>query len=165
MASLLHDLPSSDSSTASSPVLSYCSSSSTAWSSLAPSPSPSPSPLPLSLPIPTKGRTRRTSSMGSRTSQMSGHSHSNSSVRSSRSRGDNISDNNDRYSFDGHSRRTSGYSSSQQETYSVGMGMKRRSVTHSASPLSKTANCTTAKDVAKMGMAADSPQAIAQSSV
>ncbi|KAG0059640.1 hypothetical protein BGZ90_004391 [Linnemannia elongata] len=100
---------------------------------------------------------------------MSGHSHSNSSVRSSstsssRSRGDNISDNNDRYSFDGHSRRTSGYSSSQQETYSVGMGMKRRSVTHSASPLSKTANCTTAKDVAKMGMAADSPQAIAQSS-
>ncbi|KAG0287780.1 hypothetical protein BGZ96_008345 [Linnemannia gamsii] len=166
MASLLHDLSSSDSSTASSPVLSYCSGSSTAWSSLAPSPSPSPSPLPLSLPIPTKGRTRRTSSMGSRTSQMSSHSHSNSSVRSSsssssssssRSRGDNLND----YGFDSHSRRTSGYSS-QQETYSnVGMGMKKRSVTHSASPLSKTANCTTATDVARLD---DSPQAIAQSS-
>ncbi|KAG0374299.1 hypothetical protein BGX24_010579, partial [Mortierella sp. AD032] len=49
----------------------------------------------------------------------------------------------------------------QQDTHSV--GMKRRSVTHSASPLSKTTNCTTATDVAKMDMA-DSPQAIAQSS-
>ncbi|KAF9917898.1 hypothetical protein FBU30_000468, partial [Linnemannia zychae] len=51
-----------------------------------------------------------------------------------------------------------------QDSY-TNIGMKRRSVTHSTSPLSKTSNCMTLADVAKVNTAAaDSPQAIAASS-
>jgi hypothetical protein len=66
MATLLHEIPSPDSSMASSPILTYCSSPrplTTDPSSASSSPSPSPPP--------TAARPRRTSSLASRSSQAS----------------------------------------------------------------------------------------------
>ncbi|KAK3828653.1 MAG: hypothetical protein J3Q66DRAFT_323223 [Benniella sp.] len=66
MATLLHEIPSPDSSMASSPILSYCSSPrplTTDSSSASSSPSPSPPP--------SAARSRRTSSLASRSSQAS----------------------------------------------------------------------------------------------
>ncbi|KAF9134530.1 hypothetical protein BGX30_011915 [Mortierella sp. GBA39] len=154
MASLLHDLPSSDSSTASSPQFKH---SLVLARTLAFAIAVSPT---IVTAHPYQGPDEENFLDGFK-DKPDEHPQP---QQQQRQEGEHIDDNNDHYSFDNHGRGTSGYCSSQQETHSVGMSMKRRSVTHSASPLSKTANCTTATDVAKLDMAADSPQMIAQSS-
>ncbi|KAI8603133.1 hypothetical protein EDD21DRAFT_369945 [Dissophora ornata] len=155
-ALLLHDMPSSSSETssmASSPILSYCSSPRMPSSSLPPSPSPSPPFTSASVP---SSRTRRTSSTGSRTSQMSSTSHGSGY-------------------FSQHEAHLSSSSSSSSSS-AVSRKTKKRSKmmmmgSHSSSPLSRPSSIhnasqhqgyksTAAADANKTMMS--SPQAVAQ---